>query len=199
MRTVSPFVLVKIDFEGHRNQDLGNGVVIEVQKQYRADFNKRYANPDSGWVVALPEVDEMFGSPMTLEVGDYVFFHFHTFNEYNEVHLDGETYYKVNYANIYFKWDNSTNLPTPVNRYVLSEIITEDRNVIMPGGIILFGGASVELETKSQVAYKPDYVDCIDTGDVIYHKRNTHYDIELPDGRRLYRIRDKDIIGVDKD
>ena len=197
MRTTSPFVLVKIDFEGHYQKDLGGGVKIEVQKQYRADFNKRYANPDSGWVVAVPGVNELFGSPMVLDVGDYVFFHFHTWSEWNEVHIDGETYYKVNYGNIYFKYDFSTKSVCPVNRFILTEILTESTNVTLPGGVVIFGGGMVELTNKSQVAYKPPYINNVEVGDVIYHRENTHYDIELPDGRRLYRIRDKDIIGIE--
>ena len=197
MRTTSPFVLVKIDFEGHNQKDLGNGVQIEIQKQYTADFNKRYANPDSGWVVALPDADEIFGNPMILDIGDYVFFHFHTFSQYNEVHIDGETYYKVNYGNIYFKWDLSTKNVIPVNRFVFTEILTEETSMILPGGVILWGGHKTELTNKSQVAYKPPYIDYLNVGDVVYHKSNTHYDIELPDGRRLYRIRDKDIIGIE--
>lgn len=197
MNTTSPFVLVKIDFDTHNTHTFSNGAKIQVEKKYRTDFNKRYANPDSGWVVALPREETINGSPVILSVGDYVFFHFHTMSQYNEVHIDGETYYRIHYSNIYFKYDLDTNDITPINQFILTEIMTKDTSVKLPGGVVLFGvGETVELTNKSTVAYKPPYIDSVSVGDVVYHRKNTHYDIELPDGRRLYRIREKDIVGL---
>jgi hypothetical protein len=197
MRTSSPYVLVKIDFERHNTHTFSNGQSIQVEKQYREDFNKRYSNPDSGWVFATPRTKEVNGSPMILEEGDYVFFHFHTFSEWNEVWVDGQVYYKVNYSNIYFKYDLDSHEIVPVNQFLLTEILKKDVNIRFPNGTIIFNGGTIELQNKSRVAYKPPYIDTVDVGQVVYHKPNTHYDIELPDGRRLYRIRDKEIIAIE--
>jgi hypothetical protein len=192
MPTVSPYCLVQMDYEGHRNKTIAPGVVIEIQKQYFDNgFNKRKVNCDRGWIRSIPKAKEIAECPVTVKEGSYVFFHFHTLKPENRVVIDGESFYKVHYSNIFLELSED-NVITPLNKFIFNEIMFTETKT----SLFLFNPTAPEpLLNKSRVAFKPPYVESVEIGEVVYHKKNTNYDIELPDGRVYYRVREQEIIA----
>jgi len=148
-----------------------------------------------GEVVATPKLlSTHLDTTMDVQIGDKIYFHFHTVSDENRIELEGEIYYKVHYSQVYCAIRD--NRLIMLNDYLLATPKMESEDDIKtPGGIYL----KMEPEPiplRAIVAHIPagPGFDEIQVGDEIYY--NSHSDVPISiEGKSYYRMRQQDVLA----
>lgn len=150
-----------------------------------------------GKVVSVPRsLSPELKTKMNLQVGDKIYFHFHTVSEENRYEVNGQRVYKVHYSEVYCAIRDEQIIM--LNDYVLCEPVMEtEEDIKTPAGIYL-KSAPEPIPLRASVTHLNEPVDGssseLKAGDHIYY--DTHSDVPITiEGHAYYRMRKQDILA----
>ncbi len=145
-----------------------------------------------GYVVATPKRLSNSSTTMDLEVGDKIYFHFHTVSTENRHEIDGKTYYKVHYDQIYCAVRDGR-IQT-LSLFLLMEPETERDNFYFDSDIGLHK-SSPDLVQSAKVAHLDERsITDLKVGDRVHFKKHSDVPIEI-EGKKYYRMRYDDVLA----
>lgn len=206
MKFLKDVVIIKAEKNKKAKQTVG-GVEIEIVTKFN-ELDKDYVTQD-GIVFGAP-IALSSGQPIELKEGDKVYCHHFLCREENEVEIDGETYYKMGYNDVYCVVDEDGGIK-PLGQWNLCDPMYEevgDGEVVekddITGGMFKKSAAGIILSTevkKDAIKAKVCYANSeskemgLCEGDTILYRPDCDYEMVI-EGKTYYRIRTKDIIGV---
>lgn len=174
-------IFIEVDFDEKSRIKLGGkDFYIDTTRD-----NTRRLKVLSGKVYA---VTKEFSQEYSVVKGDIVYCHHFLLEASNRTHIDGKELCLINTDQVYFKLSEEGDI-TPFGQIIIVKpVIEHESNYISPSGLMLKATPD-EIKLVGDVIAVSNKVTTVSVGDRIRFSENSDYDIYLPDGSKIYKMR----------